>query len=298
MQRSYNGPGEAVGALVEAFRTGDKNELRQILGQEGDELLSSGDPVNDQATAQRFLAAYDQKHQLVELNDRAVRLDVGDDDWPMPIPVVKDAFNQWRFDTDAGKDEILSRRIGRNELDTMEVCLAIVDAQRDYAELDPEHVGIPVYAEKIFSDPGRKNGLYWETAENEPPSPMGPMAAEAAAEGYSRRDPAKAPTAPRPYHGYYFRLLKSQGPYAKGGARDYVVRGRLIGGFAVIAWPATYGNSGIMTFIVNHDGVVYQRDFGEETPQSVARITSFNPDPRWTKVEPQDLSETTTTVKN
>jgi hypothetical protein len=294
MQRHFGTPGDAVGSLVEAFRDGDKAELRQILGQDGEALLSSGDPVDDEATARRFLAAYDQKHQLIALDEARVRLDVGDDDWPMPIPVVKDMLNQWRFDTDAGKDELLSRRIGRNELNTMQVCLAIVDAQREYAALDPERVGLPVYAEKIYSDPGRKNGLYWETAADEPPSPIGPLAADAAAEGYSRPGPARESAGPRPYHGYCFKLLKAQGPYARGGTRDYMVRGRLIGGFALVAWPATYGNSGIMTFIVNQDGVVYQRDFGPDTPQAVARLASFNPDPQWTQADPGELSENTT----
>jgi hypothetical protein len=288
MQRRFDSPDQAVNSLVSAFRADNQEELHQILGRDGDELLSSGDPVNDEATFKRFLTAYDEKHQLVKLDENMVRLDVGNDEWPMPIPLVRE-FNQWRFDTDAGKEELINRRIGRNELDTMQVCLAIVDAQREYAERDPEHVGLPTYAQKFFSDPGKKNGLYWQTGENETPSPLGPIAAEAESQGYSV--PNTNATGPQAYHGYYYRMLKSQGPDAHGGARDYVVNGHLIGGFAVMAYPADHGNSGIMTFIVNQDGVLYQRDLGNDTAKAAARISAFNPDSHWTKVDPNELTD-------
>lgn len=288
MQRQFDDPGQAVGSLVESLRAGDKWKVREILGPSGDELLFSGDPVNDRLDIDRFLDAYSQKHQIVPVDDSAVRLNVGDDGWPMPIPIVKDASGKrWLFDTEAGKDEILSRRIGRNELDTMQTCLAIVDAQREYAAADPEKAGLPQYAQKFFSDPGRKNGLYWETGANEPASPLGSLAATAETQGYT------LPTAnrgPSPFHGYYFRILKSQGPEADGGARDYMVGDHLLGGFGVLAFPASYGTSGIISFIINQDGTLYQRDLGDNTAQEAAKITSFNPDRMWKKVDPSEIS--------
>jgi hypothetical protein len=294
MQRSFDDPSQAVNALVDSMRRDDSDQLRHILGPEGDALLFSGDPVSDDVSIRKFLTSFDEKHRFVPLDDKTVRIDVGSDDWPMPIPLVKDdLWNKWTFDTEAGKQEILNRRIGRNELDTMQACLAIVDAQREYAEEDPENVHFPVYAQKFFSDPGRKNGLYWETAENDPPSPLGELAADAESEGYAV--PATAHDAargPHPYHGYLFRILKSQGPAAEGGARDYLVGDHMLGGFAVVAYPAIYGTSGIMTFIVNQDGTLYQRDLGDHTAGIAARITSFDPDANWQRADPRELSDT------
>jgi hypothetical protein len=291
MQRRFDHPQQAVDSLVNSLRAGDTEELKQILGSNGEEILFSGDPVNDEANTGRFLSAFDTKNQLVFTEDDTAFLHVGEDEWPLPIPIVRDDFSKrWIFDTEAGKDEILSRRIGRNELDTMQVCLAVVDAQREYAALNPERAGVPIYAEKIFSDPGRKNGLYWIAAEGEPPSPLGPLAAEAAAEGYSRAD-SRGSDALRPYHGYYFKLLKSQGPSAIGGARDYIVQGRLLGGFAVVAWPATYGTSGIKSFMINQDGVLYQCDLGEDTAKRAPQISSFDPGPKWERVDPAEYAD-------
>jgi hypothetical protein len=201
----------------------------------------------------------------------------------MPIPLVKDdTSNKWKFDTDAGKDELISRRIGRNELDVIQVCKAICDAQREYAQRDPNNDGIPEYATKFISDPGTKNGLYWETAEGERPSPLGAFAADAAEEGYSTRP---SDGQPRPYHGYYYRILTAQGPNAPGGAMDYYVNGKLIGGFAVVAWPADYASSGLTTFITNYTGEVYQQDLGDDTDKIARAMTTYDPGPGWTKSE-------------
>lgn len=285
----FDDPGLAAQGLVDSLRTNDLDQLERILGHGGKDLLYSGDPVNDQASIERFLAAYDKSHKLVPLDDNTLSLDVGEDGWPLPIPLVKDTLaNKWYFDTESGKEEILTRRIGRNELDTIQTCLAIVDAQHEYAESDPEKAGLPVYAEKFFSDSGRKNGLYWETAENQPASPMGPLAAAAESQGYTV--PSGAQAGPQPYHGYYFRILKAQGSAAPGGARSYVVNGRLLGGFAIVASPATYGTSGIMTFIVNQEGKLYQRDLGFNTKNAAARIDSYNPDSRWKLVDTVDIN--------
>ena len=202
----------------------------------------------------------------------------GDDDWPFPIPLVNKG-GQWQFNTEAGLDEILRRRIGRNELSVIQVSLAYVQAQNEYASLDPGGLGPHVYAQRIVSRPGKKDGLYWPTAEGETPSPLGELAAKASAEGY------KTGSAPIPYHGYYYRILKSQGPGAPGGAYDYLVDGKMIGGFALLAFPAEYGNSGIMTFMVNQDGTVYQKDLGPKTTDLARTIELFAPDQTWTEVE-------------
>jgi hypothetical protein len=199
---------------------------------------------------------------------------LGHDNWPFPIPIVK-GDQGWFFDTQAGKEEILNRRIGRNELDTVAVCQGYVDAQREYASVDRELDGIIQYAQKVISDPGKRNGLYWEPAEGEAPSPAGPFVARAAAEGYKRSDK------PIPFHGYYFRILKAQGPKAAGGAYNYVINGHMVAGFALVAWPADYGASGIMTFVVNQNGIVYEKDLGSKTDKIVQKMTRYNPDETW-----------------
>jgi hypothetical protein len=277
-QRRFATPEDAAGALVAAAQAEQSEELMRILGNDADDILSSGDEVADRQARARFLRDYDEKHALVSEPDGSVTLQVGHEDWPMPIPIVK-RWNSWRFDVDRGKEEILNRRIGRNELDAQQVCLALVDAQREYISMDRNVDGVPEYAQKLISDLGQKNGLYWEAGPGEPPSPMGPLVAQAAAEGYgaSRNESNHR----RPYHGYYYKLLRSPGPNAPGGARDYMANGRLKEGFAVVAWPAEYGNSGLMTFLVSHHGVVYQRDLGEQTDEIAAAITAFDPDPQW-----------------
>jgi hypothetical protein len=208
-------------------------------------------------------------------------LSVGEKDWPFPIPLVQ-AGDRWVFDTRAGKEEILNRRVGENETDTVQTLLAIVDAQREYAMQPRDADGVRKYAEKFASDPGKKNGLYWSTAPGEEQSPLGELVADARAEGYTRKEQKQGPV---PYHGYYFRILKKQGKSAPGGAFDYVVKHKMIGGFAVVAYPAVYGSSGVMTFIVNHDGTVYQKNLGRGTARTAAAMASFDPDPTWKKVE-------------
>jgi hypothetical protein len=262
-------------------RQANAKGLLEILGPEGQDIIDSGDAVADRQRQEKFLTSYEAAHALVSKPDGSVTLQVGTQEWPFPIPLVKHG-EAWRFDTSSGLDEILNRRIGENELSAIQVCLAIVDAQREYAMQDHDGDGLAVYAEKFVSDPGKKNGLYWETQENEAPSPLGALFLKASQEGYSDR-----PTAgdPRPYYGYYYRLLQSQGEHAPGGAFDYVVRGKMLGGFAVVAYPAEYGNSGVMTFLVNHEGVVYQKDLGPDTEQVASTVQVFDPDSSWEKVD-------------
>ena len=263
------------------MRAHDQAAVHRVLGPDADEVLSSGDDIIDQSRREKFVRAYDEKHDLTSDDRGDVTLLVGKDDWPLPIPIVPVKPGQWRFDIEAGKDEILSRRIGQNELDVIEVCQAFVDAQQEYATSDPNGDGVPEYAQKILSDPGKKNGLYWPTAEGERPSPLGPLVAEAVEEGYSS---SASKGEPRPYHGYCYRLLKAQGPHAAGGALDYVIRGRMLGGFALMAYPAEYGKSGIMTFIVNHQGVVYQKDLGPDSAKIAKAMQTFDPGAGWEAV--------------
>ena len=283
----FPSPDAAVQALISALRANDHDQLHNIFGTEGDKIISSGDPVADQQGINRFVQSYDEKHELQINKDGSVTLVVGNKDWPCPIPIVKDdQTGNWYLDADAGEEEILNRRIGRNELDVIQVCQAIADAQQEYATRDPQGAGVPEYAQKFVSDPGKKNGLYWPTSDSEQPSPLGPLVASAVKEGYTTEK-----TGPKPYHGYYFRMLKAQGPSAPGGAEDYLVDGKLIGGFAVLAYPAEYGNSGVMTFMMDHNGVVYQKDLGPSTDKTAPSITAFDPGPGWQKVPEKDTSE-------
>ena len=277
-QEQFATPDAAVDALVAAAKAGDTKALVGVLGPDGKAIASSGDPVADTNIREKFVAAYEAKHAIEREGDGTQTLIIGDDNFPFPIPLVNKA-GKWQFDTAAGLDEILRRRIGRNELAAIQVSLAYVQAQNEYASLDPGGLGPHVYAQRIVSRPGKKDGLYWPTAEGETPSPLGELAAKASAEGY------KAGAAPIPYHGYYYRILTRQGPDAPGGAYDYLVNGKMIGGFALLAYPAEYGNSGIMTFIVNQDGTVYQRDLGPSTAELAPKIDSFSPDATWTKTE-------------
>lgn len=284
---SFNSPDEAVSSLVAALRDKDVPRLKKIFGSAGDQIISSGDPVADKAQAEKFLALYDERHRLeANEDDGTTTLFVGADDWPFPVPIIPDenGAGGYVFDAAAGEDEILNRRIGRNELAVEQICLAIVDAQQEYAEARPMGGELRVYAQKLISDRGMKNGLYWETAEGESPSPLGPLVAEASQEGYGPKSRNKKKAdAPAPYHGYYFRLLTSQGPHASGGEMDYLVNGKLVGGFGVIAYPAIYGNSGVMTFMTNHDGVVYEKDLGPDTAKLAQAVKSFDPGPGWQK---------------
>ena len=275
-QKSFQSLDEAVAALVSALRAADRNAIVAVLGPKSNPLVWSGDDVADRAAFQRFTAAYDRAHRL-EGGGGKVLLYVGDDGFPFPIPLVP-AGPRWVWDTDAGDDELQSRRIGRNELAVIQVCHAYVDAQRDYYS---RGTGLLQYAQRLDSSRGKRDGLYWETRPGEPESPLGPLVARARAAGY----PLPPRGRPHPYHGYFYRILFAQGPDAGGGAYEYLVRGRMMGGFALVAYPATYGVSGIMTFIVNQDGVVHQKDLGPKTTPLANAMRTYNPDPTWTRAE-------------
>jgi hypothetical protein len=277
-QQSFPSPEAGVQALIEAAKRNNTKSLLQVLGSEAQSFINTGDPVSDQASRARFVQAYEEAHTLVQSGDRRVILQIGKDAWPFPIPLVKNSTS-WRFDSKEGNEEILNRRIGRNELDVIQVCLAYVDAQREYYMRNPQRLALLQYASKFISTQGKRDGLYWETTTEEPPSPLGPLVAQARREGYKRT--AGKPT---PYHGYYYKILTGQGPNAPGGAYNYMVRGQMIGGFAMVAYPAQYGSSGIMTFIVNHDGVVYEKDLGPSTAALAQSMTRFNPDETWKKL--------------
>ena len=278
-QKSFPAPEEGVQALIEAARKNDTAALLAVLGPEAKSLVDAGDPVANQASLERFVKSYEEAHTLVQSGDTKVALQIGKDEWAFPIPLIKGSAG-WYFDTREGKAEILNRRIGRNELDVVQVCLAYVDAQREYYVRNPRNAALLQYAPKFISTKGKRDGLYWETAADEPPSPLGPLVAQARSEGYRR-----AAGKPVPYHGYYYKMLTRQGPDAPDGAYDYVVRGKMIGGFALVAYPAQYGSSGIMTFIVNHDGIVYEKDLGPNTAATARSMTKFNPDKTWKKLQ-------------
>ncbi len=281
-QKSFATPDEGVAALVAATRGNDLAAMSAILGAHSRRLISSGDAIADAGRRKRFVESYDRAHRIVLDGDAKATLVIGPDDWSMPIPLVQ-AGGRWRFDARQGRDEILRRRIGKNELAAMQVCLAITDAERDYASHGGKGAGKMEYAARIVSTPGKHDGLYWESRPGEEASPLGSLVAAAAAEGYGK--PGSHPLAP--YHGYYYRLLTRQGPAARGGADDYMENGRLTGGFAVLAYPARYSASGVMTFIVNQDGAVYQQDLGRATATAVQKIEAFDPGPGWKQVEPK-----------
>jgi hypothetical protein len=273
-EKTFATPEDAALALVQAVKSGNRAATLAVLGGDAAGWISSGDAVSDRAIRERFVAAYEAKHAIVRNGDEAT-LTIGNDDYPFAFPIVRSG-ERWRFDTEAGKEEMLARRIGENELDAIEVLQAIVDAQREYASEDRNGDGVLSYARKFASSPDKHEGLYWPTKAGERSSPLGVLVARAASEGYQKKK-----SVPTPYHGYYFRLLEGQGASAASGALDYVVRGRAIGGFAVVAYPAKYGNSGIMTFIVNQDGKVYQRDLGRQTEARAATMERYDPGPGW-----------------
>ena len=269
---------EGVDRFVAAGRAKDMAALDKILGQDGRDILHSGDDQADRNALKRFISAYDARHKLVQDSPTRSTLVVGKDDWPMPIPLVKGA-DGWSFDTAAGRAELLARRIGRNELSTIQACKAFVDAQREYASTDRGD-GLLDYAQRFISTPGKQDGLYWPAKPGKPMSPLGPLFVKAQAAGYT---PGGKST-PQPFNGYYFRILTGQGPAAKGGAYNYLAHGKLMGGFALVSSPATYGVSGVMTFIVNQDGDVFQKDLGPNTATAAAQIKTFNPGPGWKKI--------------
>ncbi|QKS28413.1 MAG: DUF2950 domain-containing protein [Candidatus Accumulibacter similis] len=280
-QQGYATPEDAARALADAVRAEDQKALLGAVGPAAKSWLASGDTVADRAEWQRFLAAYDRKHGISPLSDGRALLLVGEDDWPFPAPLVRQG-ERWFFDADAGREEILSRRIGRNELDTIQTLLAIVDAQREYAAGDLDGNGSHDYALRVVSSDGTRDGLFWPVAADQPASPLGPLVAEATREGYRA---SAAGGRPRAYHGYRYRILIGQGPAASGGAYSYLVDGRMIGGFAVVAYPASYGVSGVMSFIVNHEGIVYQKNLGRNSEVVATKMQRFNPDAGWTKVK-------------
>lgn len=275
-QKTFASPEEAAAALVAAVKAGDVKAKLAILGSDAKPILESGDKVADKAAAARFISLYETQNKLEKSGEAKAVLAIGKDGWPFPIPIVKKAEG-WRFDTAAGKEEILNRRIGRNELSAMQAALAYCDAQREYYALNPQKDKLMQYAQKFSSTQGKRDGLYYPTKEGEPRSPLGPLFDKAKAAGYAEGGG---------YHGYRYKILKAQGTDAKGGAYDYMAQGRMIGGFALVAWPVTYGNTGVMSFIVNHDCAVYEKDLGPGTAAAAEKITKFNPDKTWKPVSP------------
>jgi hypothetical protein len=282
-QETFLTPEEAMQALTEAVKAKDHAALSKILGPDSDQLLS-GDPVQDNNDLENFATAVQESAKLQKDDDNQYTLVIGKNNWPIPIPIVK-RNNMWLFDTRAGLEEILNRRIGENELSVIETCHAYVVAQWEYfTEGDWDHDGVAAYAQKFISSPGRQDGLYWDTSADEKPSPLGPLVAAARAEGYGpRQQTTKAASngERHPYHGYYFKILTRQGPHASGGKYDYIINGNMIAGFALLAFPDKWGNSGVMTFIVNQQGRVYQKDLGSDTAQIAGTMTEYNPDPSW-----------------
>ena len=276
-QKSFVSPEAGVAALVEAVKSDDQPALRAILGPHGSKLVKSGDPVADEQSREKFIQAYGEANKIILEDDNRAELSIGKDGWPMPIPLVKSDDGNWRFDTRTGEAEILARRIGRNELAAIQVCLAIVDAEREYAARDADGDSLREYATRITSTPGKRDGLYWPTKPDEQLSPLGPLLAAAAKDGYT------SPTSGslEPYHGYFYKILTKQGKGAPGGAYNYFVNGKMIAGFALIAYPARYRASGIVSFIVNQDGIVYEKNLGKNTTAIASGLTTFSPDASW-----------------
>jgi len=279
-EKTFSSPGEAVLALYNAAKASDDATILTIFGSSANDIVHTGDAVADKNMVAGFVTRYDQMHRVVLEPDGNATLYIGADNWPLPIPIAKNASGAWYFDTEAGKNEILYRRVGRNENDAIDILHALVEAQMDYASQMHDGSTTKQYAMKFISDEGKQNGLYWKTADNQDPSPIGPLLVSAAGEGYAMKQGQ-----PAPYHGYYYRILTKQGAAAKGGAKDYVVNGQLTKGFAFVAYPAEYQNSGVMTFVVNQDGVVYEKDLGADTGKIASAMTDYNPDKTWSKVD-------------
>jgi len=277
-QKTFAKSSEAATALIAAIRSGDQTQLLAVLGPDSKNLIDSGDPIADKKSRDSMLKMYDAKHSLVTDAPGYRTLVVGTSDWPLPIPIVRDGL-VWYFDSNRGREEIINRRIGKNELGAIAVCEGYFRAQTEYAMRT--HDGLPagIYAQKLASTAGKQDGLYWPVAAGQKQSPLGPAIAASEAEGYTTSE------VDEPYHGYLYKLLKAQGPDAQGGAKSYLNNGKLSGGFALIAYPASYGVSGIMTFLVNQDGIIYQKDLGDDTSTEAQKITAYNPDASWTPVE-------------
>ncbi len=271
-QTRFPDPEHAVEALVAALRANNVAKIELILGPGSGKLVNSGDPVADRNGRAHFVAAYDTHHRIDRAGDKAILI-IGENDFPMAIPIVA-SHGSWRFDARAGREEILDRRIGQNELNAIEVCRAYVEAQREYASEDRTGSGFLEYAQHFVSRPGKHDGLYWPVAAGAAESPFGPLMAKARAAGYGHKG--------TPYHGYFYKILTAQGPHAPGGARDYIVRGHMIGGFALVAFPAKYGDSGVMTFVVDRSGVVRQKNLGRDSATIARAMTRYDPDASWT----------------
>jgi hypothetical protein len=285
MQESFASPEEAVAALIKAVQANDSKELRAILGPNSEKLVASGDPVADANARQRFLESYTAKHTLTSHGDGQQVLIVGSDDWPLPIPLVQNG-GAWHFDATKGAQEIVNRRIGQNELLTIRTLLAAVEAEQDYFDRVKRGSGTGAYAQRMLSTLNNQDGLYWAVDPGEAPSPLGPLIDLAVSEGYpGDMSPSGVPV---PYHGYLYRILKMQGPNAPGGVKNYLRDGQMTEGFAIVAWPAAFENSGIMTFLVDQDGIVFQKDLGPNTAKIAAGITSFDPDVTWTRIDISD----------
>jgi Protein of unknown function (DUF2950) len=275
-QKDFASPEEAAQALVAAAKAKDTHALLEVLGADAQPVIDSGDPVRDQHARERFLHAYEAGHSFDSSAEGVATLQVGSDKWPFPFPIQQHGA-RWSFDSSAGAEEIVNRRVGENELDAIQACLAFVDAEREYYIRNPQGQPLLQYAQKIASTEGSKDGLYWPTTGDEPQSPLGVKFARARSEGYFE----KGVVVGQGYRGYIYRLLTAQGPRAAGGAYDYLVNGKMIGGFALLAFPVEYGNSGVMSFIVNHDGVVYSKDLGADTAKAADGIAAFDPDSSW-----------------
>ena len=279
--QSFPTPDDAAKALLEAARSDDRNQIIAVFGSHDADLLSSGDDIEDKNNRSDFVALSQEKMAVEKTGEDRAIVHVGNTDWPFPIPLVKKG-DSWQFDAEQGRQEILNRRIGRNELSTLGAIRGYVEAQFDYANADRDSDGVSEYAQKLQSESGKFDGLFWETEEGQPQSPLGPLVAEARAEGYKVKGASETPS---PYHGYYYRILTRQGGNVPGGKYDYVINGNMIAGFALVAFPAHYGSSGIMTFAVNHQGKIYQKDLGPKSAEIVEKMREYNPDSSWEPVQ-------------
>lgn len=283
-QTLFSTPEQAMKALVDAVMAKDRAALAAIFGPNAQQQLLSGDQVQDNHEMDEFAAAVNKSAKLEKVSDVKFTLAIGEHNWPFPIPIVKEG-SQWRFDTQAGTEEILNRRIGENELSAILTCRAYVMAQWQYfTDADEDKDSVAEYAQKFVSSPGKRDGLYWETVEGQKPSPLGSLVASARAEGYGKKDDSSAPKH-APYHGYYFKILTRQGAYAPGGKYNYIINGNMIAGYAVVAYPDKWGSSGVMTFVVNQQGRVYEKNLGPKTAQIASAMSEYNPDPTWTLVK-------------
>jgi hypothetical protein len=279
--KTFASPDDASRSLYEAAKAGDSNALLAIFGPDATELIVSGDPVQDNAARDKFAANYDEMHRWGMLKNNGRVLNIGAENYPFPYPLVKNASGAWYFDSNSAKQEILARRIGGNELAAIEALNAMADAQADYFSKTHDDSNVHQYAQKFVSDDGKQNGLYWKAADDQPESPLGPLAANASADGYG----GSSQQGPQPFHGYFYRILTQQGSHAQGGAKSYIVKGNMTGGFAILAYPAEYRNSGVMTFVIDQAGLVLQKDLGADTANIAKAIDAFDPVDTWNPVE-------------